>query len=398
MIRRSFQKGHISKRKTKNHGVVYDIRFRVRSPEGKWKQRCETLNALGEGKVARAKAEEILEFRLREANPANGIVIPSNMTFRQFADSQWQQYLDRKAVKPSTRASYRTYLNKHIMPVFGEFKLSDITPLHVGELLSKKHTEGLSARSVHHLYRLLDTMFHLAADNDLVQRSPVRKNHKPDFPKANKVAWTPDQVRRIIANSPPRYQALVGTAALLGARIGEILGLQWNQVDFENREIRISQSLWRGKIQTPKTEQSVRVLPICDHLLHTLAKHMEQSLHTAPENFVFCHSDGRPFDPDVLRNDVLYPAIKAAGLAREKRSHGWHAFRHTASTLIYQSTGDLKAARMYLGHADEKTTELYTHVNKASPEAARALEGVLFGDLLQTVTKNGLNRQAGRPI
>ena len=48
----------------------------------------------------------------------------------------------------------------------------------------------------------------------------------------------------------------------------------------------------------------------------------------------------------------------------------------------------LKAARMYLGHADEKTTELYTHINKANPEAARALEPVLFGDLLQTVTRN----------
>jgi len=48
----------------------------------------------------------------------------------------------------------------------------------------------------------------------------------------------------------------------------------------------------------------------------------------------------------------------------------------------------MKAARMYLGHTDEKTTELYTHVNKANPEAARALEQVLFGDLLQTVTRN----------
>jgi integrase len=321
-------KEHISKRKTKNHGIVYDIRFRFRTAEGKWKQRCETLNALGAGKVARANAEEILENRLREANPANGIVMPSNMKFREFADSQWQQYLDRKAVKPSTRASYRTYLNKHIMPAFGEFKLSDIAPLRAGELLRRKHTERLCARSVHHLYRLLDTMFHLAADNDLIQRSPVRKNHRPDFPKANKVAWTPDQVRRIIANSPPRYQALVSTAAFLGARIGEILGLQWNQVNFENREICICQSLWRGKIQTPKTEQSVRVLPIHDHLLNTLAKHMEQFLHTAPEDFVFCHPDGRAFDPDVLRNDVLYPAIKAAGLPREKRSHGWPTFRH----------------------------------------------------------------------
>jgi integrase len=397
MTRRSFQKGHISKRKTKTHGIVYDLRFRVKTAEGAWKQRCETFNNLGDGKAGRARAEEILECRLREANPVNGTVMPSSMTFRQFAAGQWQQYLERKAVKPSTRASYRSYLTKHITPCLGEFRLSDIVPLHVGELLAKKSKEGLSARSVHHVYRLLDTMFRVAADNDLVQRSPVRKNHRPDFPKAKKAAWTPDQVRVILAHINPRYQVLVTTAALLGARIGEILALQWKHLDFESREIRISQALWRGTLQTTKTEHSVRVLPIHDYLLHTLSTHKEQSLWTGPDDFVFCHPDGRPFDPDVLRNDVLYPAIKAAGLPREKRSRGWHAFRHTASTLIYQTTSDLKAARMYLGHADEKTTELYTHVNKADPEAARALEQVLFGDLLQTVTKTRPEGQSLRP-
>jgi integrase len=134
--------------------------------------------------------------------------------------------------------------------------------------------------------------------------------------------------------------------------------------------------------------QDRTVLPIHDYLLQTLSTHKAQSFWARPDDFVFCHPDGRPFDPDVLRNDVLYPAIKAAGLPTEKRSRGWHAFRHTASTLIYQATRNMKAARMYLGHTDEKTTELYTHVNKANPEAARALEQVLFGDLLQTVTRN----------
>ena len=69
MIRSSFQKGYISKRRMKNHRVVYDIRFRVRTAAGKWKQRCEILNAIGEGKIARAKVEEIPECRLRETNP-----------------------------------------------------------------------------------------------------------------------------------------------------------------------------------------------------------------------------------------------------------------------------------------------------------------------------------------
>jgi integrase len=392
MIRRSFQKGHISSRKTKTHGVVFDIRYRVRGANGTWVQRCGTLNNLGTGKEARANAEAHLASRLREANPGNSPAMPSNITLREFAEGQWEQYLDRRGAKPSTRASYRSYVTGHLIPEFGELRLVDIAPVHVGEMLAKKRGAGLSARTVYHFYRLLDTMFHVAADNDLIERSPVWKNHRPDFLRANKAAWTPDQVRRIIANTAPRYQALVTTAALLGARIGEILGLEWKQVDFENREIRISQALWRGRLQTTKTEYSVRVVPMYEYLLLTLRQHKEQSLRTDPGDFVFCHPDGRPFNPDVLRCDVLYPALRAAGLPRGKRAHGWHAFRHTASTLIYQRTRDLKSARMFLGHADEKTTELYTHVSKANPEAAHALEEVIFGDLLQTVTKTTLER------
>jgi hypothetical protein len=87
----------------------------------------------------------------------------------------------------------------------------------------------------------------------------------------------------------------------------------------ENRAIRISQSLWQGNLQTTKTDHSVRVLPIRDHLLHTLAKHKEQSMHTAPDDFVFCHPNGSSFDPEVFKNDVVYPTIEAGGVLREKR-------------------------------------------------------------------------------
>lgn len=396
MIRRSFQKGHISKRRTQ-HGVVYDIRYRVRKAEGGWRQLCETLHNLGDGRAGRDKAEEILRTRLREAHGAAGLALPSGMTIQQFINTYWRQYLDRKAVKPSTRASYQAYLNKHIMPGIGDLKLADISPFHIGELVAKKRSEGLAARSVHHMYRLLDTIFRLAVDNDLVQRSPVRKHHRPEYAKASKVAWTPEQFRRLLAQIPPAYQALVATVALLGARIGEILGLQWKHVDFSSGEITISQSLWRGKLQTTKTENSARIMPMSDFLLTTLLRHKRESVHTEPNNYVFCHMDGRPFDPDVLRCEVLYPAIERAGLPRENRSRGWHAFRRTASTLIYRETRDLKAARMYLGHAGEKTTELYTHVNRASPETARALEQALFGDLLQTVTRTNSETQSVRP-
>jgi len=395
MIRKSFQKGHVTARRTR-HGMVYDIRYRVRKLEGGWKQRCETLDALGEGKSGRAKAEEILQARLKEANPATGLVAPTHVTLQEMVDTHWQHYLDRKRVKPSTRSSYGAYLNKHILPAMGNFELAEIAPIHIGELLARKRNEGLSAHSAHHLCQLLETIFRVAVDNDLVQRSPVRRSHRPDFPKPQKLAWTPEQVRLIIAQIPTAYKALVITVAVLGIRLGEILALLWKHIDFDQREITIIQSVWRGQVQTTKTE-TVRVIPMGDFLLTTLARHRQHSMHRNPDDFVFCHSDGRGLDPDVLREDVLYPALKRAGLPVVKRSSGWHAFRHTVSTLVYGQTRDLKAARMYLGHADEKTTELYTHVTKVAPEPGQALEQVLFGDLLQSVTKPGSDEASVRP-
>lgn len=391
MIRRSFQKGHISKRDTR-HGVVYDIRYRVRTSGGQWKQRSETLVDLGVGRAGRQRAEEVLASRIKETNPANGLILPVKITLRRFIETEWQRYLDRKNIKPSTRASYAAYLAKHVLPVLGEFGMADIVPLHIGDVLANATKGGLSSRSLFNLYRLLHTIFRVAVDHDFVQRSPVRAHHRPIYRKPHKPIWEPEEVRLILANIPQGYRALTTTVVLLGCRIGEVLGLQWKHVDLVHSEISIAQSLWRGKLQTTKTD-NVRIMPMTDFLSRSLRQHKSLSFHTAPDSFVFCHSDGRPLDPDVLRCDVLYPAIERTGLPREKRARGWHAFRHTASTLIYRETRDLKAARMYLGHADAKTTELYTHVDKASPEAARVLEQALFGDLLQNCSKPSLEDQ-----
>ena len=397
MIRKSFQKGHIGKRSTQ-HGVVYDIRYRVRIPGGKWKQRCETLKGLGDGKAGRQKTEEVLRNRVKDANPASAQVLPASITFRRFLDTEWQHYLDLKQIKPSTRASYSAYLQKHVLPALGDFDLSDIASIHVGGLLANEAGGGLSSRSLFNLYRLLHTIFRVAVNDDFIQRSPVRGHHRPNYRHPNKPVWEPEEFRCILANIPQKHRTLVTTVALSGARIGEILGLKWKHIDFSSSEIKIAQSLWRGKLQTTKTENSDRIMPMTDLLISVLSQHQHQSMQTNPDSFVFCHLDGRPLDPDVLRCDVLYPAIERAGLVREKRSHGWHAFRHTASTLIYREILDLKAARMYLGNSDSKTTELYTHVNKPTPEAARVLERTLFGDLLQTVTKTTPDGQLVRPI
>jgi integrase len=113
---------------------------------------------------------------------------------------------------------------------------------------------------------------------------------------------------------------------------------------------------------------------------------------------VFCKSDGAPLCPDVLRRDVLYPALDRAGIERGKRSSGFHTFRHSAASFINAQTGNLKLAQTLLGHSTiDMTGNVYTHVDaKEQRVAAEALERAIYQDLfpivpqIETGNKNAL--------
>jgi integrase len=170
------------------------------------------------------------------------------MSARGFVDSYWKPYLDRKNVKLSTRASYQSALGLHILPALGELRIREIVPLHIENLIQAKLASGLRSKTVSNILVLMQGIFSVAEDNDLISRSPVRNKHKPNVQKREKPIWTSKQVRMIIETVPFAYRALFAVAALTGARLGEILGLQWKQIDLSKKMLRIEQSLWQGQI------------------------------------------------------------------------------------------------------------------------------------------------------
>jgi integrase len=113
---------------------------------------------------------------------------------------------------------------------------------------------------------------------------------------------------------------------------------------------------------------------------------------------VFCKRDGSPFDPDVLRKDVLYPILDRLGIPRKKGASGFHTFRHSAASIVNEQTGNLKLAQKFLGHSTiEMTADIYTHTSaEAEREAAIALERAIYGDLFPVVPNfaNGNNSAA----
>src|SRR5262249_8442200 len=152
-------------------------------------------------------------------------------------------------------------------------------------------------------------------------------------------------------------------------------------IDFLNRRILVGQSLWRGKLQTTKSETSDRKIAMPEQLARLLMEHRNGSRFTAPDDFVFGQADGRPMDPDSLRRYGTYPALEKAGVPFKRRASGCHAFRHLAGSIIHRETGSLKLAQKQLGHSDVATTgNIYTHVEDAEMDKPASVLGKVLGE------------------
>jgi len=381
VTRQSYQQGYVSRPIPTRTGTVFKIRYRVRSVDGKWNQKAETLYGLCGKKAARA----VLEERIREASSPKPE--GSDLSLRAFVDAWWKPYLQRKGVKPSTRRNYDSALELHILPVFGDLHVVEIVPLHVERFSQTKLESGLSAKTVRNLLLVLQGILSLAVDNDLIARSPIRNRHKPTVDRHEKPIWSPAQLLNILSSAPTGLRAFFDCVALTGTRLGEVLGLKWKHVDLEGRILQIKQSLWRGQLVSPKTAASTRDIPLGSALGETLRIHRENSSFRGPDDFVFCKKDGSPLDPDVLRKDALYPILDRLGIPRKKGASGFHTFRHSAASIVNDRTGNLKLAQKFLGHSTIKmTADIYTHTSaEAEREAALVLERAIYGDLFPVV-------------
>jgi integrase len=369
----SFQRGYVSEPIRTRSGIVFVIRYRVRQADGTWTHKSERLHGLEGKKAARA----VLEERLREtSNQSNA---PGDLTVQAFVDQYWNPYLDRIEAKPSTRKSYASIL-KNVLPSVGEIPLAKVIPLHIEHLLQER-SKKVSAKTMLNELGLLQSIFSLAVENDLIDRSPVRSKHKPKVVRTEKPIWSPEQVRQILAELPGQHRLLFTCGACTGVRVGELLALTWGNVTFEDRTIKIQNSLWNGLMVRPKTEASVRTLWMGPLLLEVLKKHWAQAMHREGDDLVFCKADGTPWNPDVLRKDVLYPVLDRLRLPRPARTSGFHRFRHSAGSFVNSQTGNLKLAQRMLGHSRfETTANVYTHaLEEQEREAAVAVEQAIFG-------------------
>jgi len=170
---------------------------------------------------------------------------------------------------------------------------------------------------------------------------------------------------------------MVMLAALTGLRVGELLALRWKVVDLARGTICISESVFQGQVQMPKSERSIRTIPIGPQTRVLLEEHRQRFVSKGNEgDLIFRNQLGGPHRESNLLERVLRPAAKAAGLGRVT----WHQLRHIHASVLHDIGVPAKIAQQQLGHANVQTTmNFYTHaIPETHRRAIESLEAVLF--------------------
>src|SRR5215213_1455225 len=358
-MKSSFQRGSVQLQKGK-----WTIRYLVRDPDSPkgWKHKRETLPDCKSEK----QAQRVLSERLSAVNSFNNNprAMVRVVLLDEFEKSTWRTYLKTTSVADSTINSYSAMYRHHISSKFGSKRVDQITPRDLTAFFSTLQDEEIAPKYALNIYGMLNTMFEVAKAHDLLDTIPLRRKlHRPEYKRKEKPVLTPAQIRDIVEQLPDEYKPFVFFIAVTGLRLGEARSIKWQDIDLESGKLQVSRSIWRSRLKEPKTEASKRPLILPIELIGALHYLWRPSPFNQPEDFIFCRPDGRPYDPDVIRESVLYPAMDRAGINRQERSHGFHIFRHTAGSIVHTATGNLKLIQEFLGHSRISTTsDIYVHV------------------------------------
>ena len=274
----------------------------------------------------------------------------------------------------STRRLYRSLSRKHLLPFFGRMDLSEIGAADVQMFLTETAKRAAS-RTVLSLRNRLSKIFSVAVRWGYVQSNPVKGAQVSELTDVRRrTALSPQQFWALSRELAEPYRTMALVAVLSGMRSGEIFGLRWRYVDFEERSILVAETVYQGRSSKPKTRASNRKVFIPDLALEALQR--LKSSESGPDDFVFRTSKGTPFNPNNVRNRVLIPACRKAGLPLI----GWHDLRRTFATWSNPTGESLKALQTQLGHTDSRLTlGVYTQpMPEAQQQLARKVERVLL--------------------
>ena len=303
--------------------------------------------------------------------------------FGEVAEMYEEGYLGRRnQIARPTREKEEFYLHQHIVPRWGKFRLNQIQPQAVEDWL---HTTFDSWWTMHGVRAIMSRVFYYAEGHGLWdegRRSPASKAKlgKKHY-KYERRILSFDETARVLARLEDTIRLIVEMCIATGARISEVLGLIWRNVNLDAGTIKIAQRVWHQDVGRPKSEDSKRILGIGDLVARLQAKATEDG--ATPQAFVFQQkrAPGKPLWDSGVR-DALHQAAEAEGC--DFPGLGPHSFRRANITWRQEVGGSAIEASKIAGHNSLEMTGEYTFV---TPERQNELTRRIQ-QKLATATKN----------
>ena len=337
--------------------------------------------------TAPTKAEAVTRMKAAQGAIDAGLPAPDRReTVRTFLDG-WLEHLEHTDRSPATIQNYRDMVAYYVNPAVGRVKLTDLQPRHVEKMQRDILAAGKSARTARLARSVLRAALRHAERHGLVGRNVAALAEPVGAEHSEKRTMTVAQVKKLfVAAHDTRYEAAIVLLVTLGLRRGELLGLQWSDVDLKNRTVRVRRALTRTKAglvaDDTKTARSVRTLELQPVAVAALKAHKarqaEEQLkageHWVGGDWLITNAWGGPVDPANFRHQFI-------ALCNKANIGHWspHAARHTAGSLMFEHGADLKVVSEALGHSSIRVTaDVYAHLlPERSGEAARAMSRAL---------------------
>jgi integrase len=320
-----------------------------------------TSRKVGDKKAAEEVASTIrAKLQLGEFGFEDPKPVP---TFKEYADS-WIKITVPATCKESTVRDYKIILRLHVLPVFGNLKVTDINRGKVKDFLLDKVNNGYAKSTASHMKDVISGVLTKALDDEIIQANPalrLGKNIlKPKDTKKHINALTPGELNQLfntVREHFPKHYTLFLMLARTGMRIGEVLALKWKDTNFDERFIEVKRSVYRDKISTPKNGKT-RLVDMSLQLSEALKLHKKDfrlglvSKEEGSAQFVFTNRNGNIIDKDNWRRRVFTKAVKKAEIKRIRI----HDLRHTYATLRISKGDNIADVSNQLGHHSVKLT------------------------------------------
>ena len=344
---------------------VWEVDIRVLLPSG------ETIRERKKAPVSgKSAAQRWAEGRERELvkhgkpKPIKNEEVPTSTTLREFAPRFVEGHAEANRLKPSGIAAYRSTLRIHLIPTLGDRPLSAITTEDVQRLKSRLHAK--SPKTLNNALTILNVLLKTAVAWNVIERVPcaivlLRVSRSAasfyDF----------DDYERLIeaarADSDTAYLvALLGGEA--GLRCGEMMALEWADVNLSKRQLTVARSEWKGHVTATKGGR-LRYVPMTVRLAEGLrsARHLKGAR-------VLCDKSGL----SLTQKEVQVTMRRVGRRANVKP--GVHVLRHTFCSHLAMRGAPARAIQELAGHQDLSTTQRYMHLSPAALDAAiRLLDG-----------------------